>query len=274
MRTHTFPRTLFQLANHTSEGLDCIPDKPPVERPISFGSASSTLGDAEEVRVFGSSPLRNHARNRSCLAAQCSGALGEQMQGCVQVLNSLHLAPFPRPLASLVEDYPPEQGHKGWLVRAPCGARFAAVPCHLHGTGDAGTKRSIAQVGFVSGPNGSDFKQLAWHAGEGGEGFWGCPDQSMPYPAMHHMLLHPCVAPGSETCCGGASASFTMRFQSFAAAPRGMLIMAYEVRAVWCTVITLINCASALSCQAVAANAGVAHLRRRPGPGDPAHGGR
>lgn len=51
LRTHTFPRTLFQLANYTSEGLDCIPDKPPVERPISFGSASSTLGDAEEVRT-------------------------------------------------------------------------------------------------------------------------------------------------------------------------------------------------------------------------------
>lgn len=32
-------------------------------------------------------------------------------------MNSLHLAPFPRPLASLVDDYPPEQGHKGWLVR-------------------------------------------------------------------------------------------------------------------------------------------------------------
>ncbi|KAK9821580.1 hypothetical protein WJX81_008053 [Elliptochloris bilobata] len=163
LRTHTFPRTLFQLANHTSEGLDCIPDKPPVERQISFGSASSTLGDAEEV------------------------------------MNSLHLAPFPRPLASLVDDYPPEQGHKGWLV------------------------------GFVSGPNASDFRQMAWHVGEGGEGFWGCPDQSMPYPAMHHMLLHPCRAPGSNTCCGSASASFTMRFQSFAAAPRGMLIMAYEV---------------------------------------------
>ena len=69
LRTHTFPRTLFHLANHTSEGLDCIPDKPPVERPISFGSASSTLGDAEEVRIFGSSPLPKHARNRSCLAA-------------------------------------------------------------------------------------------------------------------------------------------------------------------------------------------------------------
>ena len=44
-----------------------------------------------------------------------------QMRECVQVLNSLHLAPFPRPLASLVEDYPPEQGHKGWLVRALAG---------------------------------------------------------------------------------------------------------------------------------------------------------
>ena len=52
----------------------------------------------------------------------------------------------------------------------------------------------------------------------------------MPYPAMHHMLLHPCSTPGGNTCCGGPVASFTMRWHSFAAAPRGMLIMAYEVR--------------------------------------------
>lgn len=152
------------------------------------------------------------------------------VQECMQVLNSLHLAPFPRPLASLVEDYPPEQGHKGWLVRALAGQGWLLMCVTCLAQRFAGMKPSTAQVGFVSGPNGSDFRQLAWHAGEGGEGFWGCPDQSMPYPAMHHMLLHPCVAPGSETCCGGASASFTMRFQSFAAAPRGMLIMAYEVR--------------------------------------------
>lgn len=36
--------------------------------------------------------------------------------GVAQVLNNLHLAPFPRPVSSLVADYPLEQGHKGWQV--------------------------------------------------------------------------------------------------------------------------------------------------------------
>lgn len=65
LRTHTFPRTLFQLANHTSDGLDCIMDKPPIERQISFGSASSTLGDAEEARA----PRRTPVRPRTAAAA-------------------------------------------------------------------------------------------------------------------------------------------------------------------------------------------------------------
>lgn len=34
-----------------------------------------------------------------------------------QVMVNLHLAPFPRPVSSLVADYPLEQGHKGWQVR-------------------------------------------------------------------------------------------------------------------------------------------------------------
>jgi hypothetical protein len=37
--------------------------------------------------------------------------------GVVQVMTNLHLAPFPRPVSSLVADYPLEQGHKGWQVR-------------------------------------------------------------------------------------------------------------------------------------------------------------
>ena len=64
LRMHTYPRTLFQLANHTSEGLDCIQDKPPIERQISFGSASSTLGDAEEVCLTQMAPQCGHAESR------------------------------------------------------------------------------------------------------------------------------------------------------------------------------------------------------------------
>ena len=116
-------------------------------------------------------------------------------------------------------------GRRSWAPGLHRGAHGAETVLHC-------MTASRAQVGFVPGPNATEFKQLAWHAGEGaGEGFWGCPDQSMPYPAMHHMLLHPCRAPGAETCCGGPAASFTMRFRSFAAAPHGMLIMAYEARA-------------------------------------------
>ena len=45
--------------------------------------------------------------------------------GAVQVMMNLHLAPFPRPVSSLVADYPLEQGHKGWHVRCQ------RTPAHL-----------------------------------------------------------------------------------------------------------------------------------------------
>ncbi len=46
---HTFPRALFRASNLTAGGASCNPDKAPAERHISFGSASNTLGDPEEV---------------------------------------------------------------------------------------------------------------------------------------------------------------------------------------------------------------------------------
>lgn len=46
---HTYPRVLFRAANLTAGGTGCNPDKAPAERHISFGSASNTLGDPEEV---------------------------------------------------------------------------------------------------------------------------------------------------------------------------------------------------------------------------------
>ena len=49
MRVHTYPEVLFRGVNLTSNGGNCNPDKAPVERHISFGSASNILGDPEEV---------------------------------------------------------------------------------------------------------------------------------------------------------------------------------------------------------------------------------
>ena len=49
LRVHTYPEVLFKAVNLTSNGANCNPDKAPVERHISFGSASNILGDPEEV---------------------------------------------------------------------------------------------------------------------------------------------------------------------------------------------------------------------------------
>jgi hypothetical protein len=88
------------------------------------------------------------------------------------------------------------------------------------------------QVGF-RGANSSEFRPLSWRPSEAagakrGDGTWGCPDLGQPYPAMHHSLVHPCTS-SSGACCGLAHAAFNLRFQSFVAAPQGMLLMAYEV---------------------------------------------
>ena len=79
----------------------------------------------------------------------------------------------------------------------------------------------------------SDFRPLMWHPSQepgakASDGTWGCPDAAQPYPAMHHSLVHPCTSPVME-CCGLPQASFNLRFHSFLAAPKGMLLMAYEV---------------------------------------------
>ena len=80
----------------------------------------------------------------------------------------------------------------------------------------------------------SEFRPLMWHPSQepgakASDGTWGCPDAVQPYPAMHHSLVHPCTSPVGE-CCGLPQASFNLRFQSFLAAPKGMLLMAYEVQ--------------------------------------------
>ena len=60
------------------------------------------------------------------------------------------------------------------------------------------------------------------------DGTWGCPNAAQPYPAMQHSLVHPCTAT-AQICCGLGRASFNLRFRSFFAAPKAMLLMAYDV---------------------------------------------
>ena len=74
---------------------------------------------------------------------------------------------------------------------------------------------------------------MTWHTSQepgakASDGTWGCPNAAQPYPAMHHSLVHPCTSP-TLGCCGLPQASFNLRFHSFLAAPKAMLLMAYEV---------------------------------------------
>ena len=88
------------------------------------------------------------------------------------------------------------------------------------------------QVGYRA-ANSSQFRPMVWHPSDTpgakrADGTWGCPDRAQPYPAMHHSLMHPCIS-AEGACCGLAHAVFNLRFQSFVAAPQGLLLMAYEV---------------------------------------------
>lgn len=75
---HTYPMVAFKVANFTSYGYSCMPDKVPVDRKLSFPVASNLYTDAEEL------------------------------------LRNLHLAPYLKPVVSLIDDFPTHQRHKGW----------------------------------------------------------------------------------------------------------------------------------------------------------------
>jgi hypothetical protein len=110
---------------------------------------------------------------------------------------------------------------------------YLATAARINAT-DALCSVARAQIGYRT-VNSSAFRPLVWHPSEEvgasrTDGSWGCPDAAQPYPAMHHSLVHPCVASATgPTCCGYSSAAFNLRFLSFVTAPRGMLLMAYEV---------------------------------------------
>ena len=75
---HTAPLVAFKITEFTSYGYSCMPDKVPVDRRLTFPVASNLYRDSEEL------------------------------------LRNLHLAPYLKPMVSLIDDFPTHQRHKGW----------------------------------------------------------------------------------------------------------------------------------------------------------------
>ena len=75
---HSAPLVAFKISNFTSYGYSCMPDKVPVDRKLSFPVASNLYKDSEEL------------------------------------LRNLHMAPYTKPILSLIDDFPIYQRHKGW----------------------------------------------------------------------------------------------------------------------------------------------------------------
>ena len=75
---HSVPMVAFKIANFTSFGYSCMPDKVPVDRKLTFPVASNLYKDSEEL------------------------------------LRNLHMAPYTKPIVSLIDDFPIHQRHKGW----------------------------------------------------------------------------------------------------------------------------------------------------------------
>ena len=78
MRTHSYPEALFHAKQLTANGYSCTPDKVPVDRELTYPVASMLYRDSEEL------------------------------------LRNLHVAPYSKPMVSLVDDFPMHQKHKGW----------------------------------------------------------------------------------------------------------------------------------------------------------------
>eukprot|EP00884_Botryococcus_braunii_P014758 jgi/Botrbrau1/23283/Bobra.0102s0026.1 len=169
LRLHTYPKTVFKVKSYSLEGFSCMPDKAPTDRKLTFGATSNLFPDADEI------------------------------------MDNLHLAPFPRPAASLISDFPTVAGHMGW------------------------------HIGYITSNRSSSFKPLYWHpapketrgAAER-EGKWACAGNALSYPSMHHALIHPCVS-ASGDCCGDVRGSVVLRWQSFFSSPNAQLVLAFEV---------------------------------------------
>ena len=75
---HSVPVVAFKVVNFTHSGYSCAPDKVPVDRKLTFPVASNLYKDSEEL------------------------------------LRNLHMAPYTKPIVSLIDDFPIYQRHKGW----------------------------------------------------------------------------------------------------------------------------------------------------------------
>ena len=127
---HNYPEVMFRAVNFSTEGQACMADKPPTDRRLTFNSASNLYSDAEAVGFLllstytHSSPRRKQSLHGSAivLSQTCfvhnryHSFRGNESLSLLQVLVNLHLAPFPKPASSIVDDFPTEQNHKGWQV--------------------------------------------------------------------------------------------------------------------------------------------------------------
>ncbi|KAK9805857.1 hypothetical protein WJX73_008965 [Symbiochloris irregularis] len=166
MQLHTYPQAMFKVLNFTSQGYSCMPDKVPVDRALTFPVASNLYRDAEEL------------------------------------LRNLHLAPFSKPMVSLIDDFPVQQKHKGW------------------------------QFGYLTSNTSDEISYLKWHHADTGlvrDGKWSCGSTTFDYPSMHHSLLHPCANAGGGCCNSSAYAPFVLRYESFFHSRQALLVLAYEV---------------------------------------------
>lgn len=112
-----------------------------------------------------------------------------------QALVNLHLAPFPRPATSLVEDFPSEQGHKGWMVCLLC-----TLDSH-----PSATWHTDLQLHSLMYSGQTEQTAGCWSAGhvEGGllDVFVCCTqNQCLVSQVLHHAATRPCHIPAQIGC--------------------------------------------------------------------------
>ncbi|KAK9808906.1 hypothetical protein WJX72_006158 [[Myrmecia] bisecta] len=159
---HTFPEAMFRVTAWTASGANCQLTAIPA-RNITHQVAANMYTDAEDL------------------------------------LRNLHMAPWPKPLASLRQDFLDYQGHRGWQF-------------------------------YFTDPRGRP-AGMQWSNEDSQavlDGRWGC--EAYDYPSMHKFLLHPCASTGSPGCCGGTMHSnAAIRLRSNFKAEPALAIVAFEV---------------------------------------------
>ncbi|KAK9809161.1 hypothetical protein WJX72_010415 [[Myrmecia] bisecta] len=160
---HTWPEALFNLTSYGTLGASCRLIAVPSSRAISASVAANLYKDAQEM------------------------------------MRNLHVAPWPRPVASLRHDFFREQGHRGWQYLYKTLADGSITPMAWRTQNESGVQTQ----------------------------YWGC---STAYPNMKDFLVHPCAhVTGSVECCGAAKTGAIIRYKSYIANPHAKLILEYEV---------------------------------------------